>query len=709
MQTDFKTVKVDIRDGVAVLRLDNPPVNQMSRDFMAELDQAVRAALAEPEIKALVLTGAGKNFVAGGDISEMLPEKDKARFVERLMWVHGLFNLLEQGPKPVIAALNGNCLGGGLEMAMACHYRVAAPGVSLGLPEVTLGLIPGSGGTQRLPRLVGLPEALDMMTSGKIIKAEKGHSLGLIDELAPADQLLEAALAAAAKFLRGEFSYKTRLASRRFDRLPSALEKADLLAFVKANLAKKAKGYLAPFKIAEAVEKGLSLDFLADITREADLFGDCVVSPVAKNLIGTFLNQRAAGRLPRIQGLTPAKIGKVAMLGGGVMGSGIVHLLLAGGFDTVLWEINDQALAKAVEAVRKTFAYQLKTGKLKPQQLDQLLAAKLTTTTKLEDLGGVDLVIEAVLENMKVKQDIWKKLEGVCRPEVIFGTNTSALPISEMATVLTDPARMIGLHFFNPAERMPLLEIICAKQTSDQTLASSVAFGRAIRKVPVVVGDGPGFYVSRQLGALMVGSIYLLADGVGLGEIDQTMLEFGLPMGPFTLADLTGIDINYHVATTFARELGGRYQVHPLNEAIYQLGDYGRKTGRGYFDYSGTQPAPNPKLQAVVDGYLQAQGVAPRQADRQEIVDLMLAIAINEAALMIEEGICDRPGDMDLAMITGTGFPPYRGGILRCADQWGLAKVFAKLQELEQKYGPRFAPARLIQTIASQGQTFYPY
>ena len=235
MQTDFKTVKVELEHGVAVLRMDNPPVNQMSQDFMTELDRAVRAALADAEIKALVLTGAGKNFVAGGDVAEMLPEKDKARFVERLMWVHRLFNVMEQGPKPVIAALNGNCLGGGLEMAMACHYRVAAPGISVGLPEVTLGLIPGSAGTQRLPRLIGLPEALDLMTTGRFIKAEKAWSLGLVDELAPADKLVEAALAAAAKFLNGHFTYKTRVASRRFDRLPSALEKADLLSFARAN------------------------------------------------------------------------------------------------------------------------------------------------------------------------------------------------------------------------------------------------------------------------------------------------------------------------------------------------------------------------------------------------------------------------------------------------------------------------------------------
>jgi 3-hydroxyacyl-CoA dehydrogenase/enoyl-CoA hydratase/carnithine racemase len=710
MKTDYQKVKVELKDGVAVLRMDNPPVNQMSADFMNELNLAVREALADAEVKVVILTGTGKNFVAGGDVTQMLPVTDKAYFVERLMWVHDLFNAMEQGPKPVIAALNGNCLGGGLEMAMACHYRVAAQGVNVALPEVKLGLLPGSAGTQRLPRLIGLPDALEYMTTGNFMKAEKGWSLGLIDELAPAGKLMDVALAAAAKFMKGELTHKTRVASRRFDRLPSAAEKKALMDFVKAGMAKKAKGYIAPFKIVEAVDKGLSMDFQADIAREADLFGDCVVSDVAKNLISTFLNERAAGRLPRIKGLEPAKPQKVAMLGGGVMGSSIVHLLLAGGFDAVLWEINDAALEKAVAAIKKTFAYQIKTKKTTPEKLDALIKAKLKTTTKLEDLNDVDLIIEALLEDMKVKQDIWKKLEGICRPDVIFGTNTSALPITEMATILADPGRMIGLHFFNPAERMPLLEIICAEKTSDQTLATSVAFGRAIRKVPVVVNDGPGFYVSRQLGGLMGGSVFLLADGVNGQEIEKAMMDFGLPMGPATLADLTGIDINYHVGNTFARRLGDRYKVHPLTEAIYKLGDYGRKTGKGYFDYSGPKPVPNPRVAEVVAAYLKEKGAQPRQATAQEIVDHMLACGINEAALMMEQGICDRPADMDLAMIMGTGFPPYRGGILRYADKWGLKNVYAKLVEMEKKYGPRFTPANLIKEMAEQGKTFYkPY
>ena len=437
------------------------------------------------------------------------------------------------------------------------------------------------------------------------------------------------------------------------------------------------------------------------------LFSECAVTDVCKNLIGIFLNTRAAGRLPRIKDLKPAPIKKAAMLGGGVMGSGIVNLLIKNGFDAVLWDINDQAVQKALTAVRKTFAYPIKKKKMTEKDLDAMMKSRLTATTKLEDVKDVDLVIEAVLEDMEIKQDIWKKLEGICRPDVIFATNTSALPITEMASILKDPGRMIGLHFFNPADRMQLLEIICAQKTSDQTLATSVAFARAIQKIPIVVNDGPGFYVSRQLGGLMGGAVFLTADGVDGQEVEKAMMDFGMPMGPATLSDLTGIDINYHVNKTFERRLGERYKVHPLTKRVYETGCYGRKTGAGYFDYSGEKPVPNPKVVDAIQGYLREQGVTPKKMSRKEIVDMMLANAINEAAYMMEEGICDRPQDMDLAMIYGTGFPPYRGGILRYADKWGPKNVYEKLLELEKQYGVHFKPAQLIREMAESGKTFY--
>jgi len=707
MKTEYQTIRVTARDNVAVFTMNNPPVNQLSAQFRSDLAEAFGEAYGDDDVQAIVLTGVGENFIAGADITEIQHIETKEELVSGMMEGMKFMNQIETGPKPVVAAINGNCLGGGLEIAMCCHYRVAVKGINLGQPEVQIGLIPGAGGTQRLPRLIGLRYALEMITIGKPIKAEVAHQRGLVDEVTDPEKLVDAALKAAGRFIAGELNLNARATRNRHHWIPSAAEKKALMDVAKAMTKAQAKGYIAPFKAVEAIDKGLSYDIDADLRREAELFADCALSDVAKNLIGIFLNTRAAGRLPRVEGIEPAKIRKVAMLGGGVMGCGIVNLLLKAGFETMLWDINDEALEKGVGSVRKTFDYPIKKRKMKPADLENMLKKQLTTTASLEDLKNADLIIEAVLENMQVKQDIWKKLEGICSSDVVFATNTSALPITEMASILEDPGRMIGLHFFNPAHRMMLLEIICAQKTSDQSLATSVSFARTIKKIPIVVNDGPGFYVSRQLGGLLGGAVYLTADGVAGADIEAAMLDFGMPMGPATLSDLTGIDIGYHVNKTFEKRLGERYKVHPLTELIYQTGCYGRKTGAGYFDYSGDQPVPNPKVVEVVQKYLEDNGVKSREMSKDEITDAMLALGINEAALMMEEGICDRPQDMDLAMIYGTGFPPYRGGILRYADKWGLKNVYEKLGALEEQYGIRFKPATLIKEMAEERSTFY--
>ncbi len=707
MKTDFKTIQVEFKDGVVVLTLNNPPVNQLSKHFVEEIYAALQSAYEDEAIQAIVMAGTGKNFIAGADITQIQGIKDREAVYERALQGTRFMSGLETGPKPIVAAINGNCLGGGLELAMACHYRVAVDGANLGQPEVQIGLIPGAGGTQRLPRLIGLRYALEMITMGKPIKSKVAHQRGLVDEITDADGLIDKAVAAARRFINGQLNIKARMTRNMHHWIPSAAEKKAMMDFTKAMVAAQAKGYIAPMKAVEAIDQGLSYDIDADLEREVALFADCAISDVAENLIGIFLNTRAAGRLDRIKDITPEKVRKVAMLGAGVMGSGIINLLLKGGFETVLWEIDEAAIQKGLDAVRKTFAYPIKKRKMKAEALETMLDQLLTTTTDLKDLTDVDLVIEAVVENMDIKQDIWKQLEAVCPSHAVFATNTSALPITEMATILSDPGRMIGLHFFNPAHRMMLLEIICAGETSNQTLATSVAFARQIKKIPIVVNDGPGFYVSRQLGGLMGGAIYLTADGVAGTVVEQAMVNFGMPMGPAALSDLTGIDINYHVNKTFEKRLGERYQVHPLTELIYQTGCYGRKTGAGYMDYSGDTPVPNQKVVDVIQAFLKDKQVATREMSEQEIVNLMLANAINEAAYMMDEGICDRPQDMDLAMIYGTGFPPYRGGILRYADKWGLANVLQSLQDLESRYGVHFKPANLIKEMAESGKTFY--
>jgi 3-hydroxyacyl-CoA dehydrogenase/enoyl-CoA hydratase/carnithine racemase len=707
MKSDYRTIKIEIRQGVAVLKLDNPPVNQLSKPFTAEIREALMSAYEDHEIKAIILTGTEKNFIAGADITEMQQVKDRDSILPFVIENNRFLNSIEQGPKPVIAALNGNCLGGGLEIAMACHYRIATQGIQVGQPEVQIGLIPGAGGTQRLPRLVGLPDALQMIATGQTISSDEGVKKGCIDEVVAQGSLLENALAAAQRFVSGELNHRNRMTRLRKDRLPNFVTKKMIISYAKGEAEKKGKGYIAPFKAIEAMERGLSDDFDGDLRIEAELFSDCAASDVAKNLIGIFLNTRAAGRLPRIKGVEPRRIKAVAMLGGGTMGSGITNLLLSNGFETILWDINDEAIQKGLSAVRKTFAYPIKIGKMTQDELDRKIRDHLTPTTSLNEMKRADLIIEAVLEDMTIKQGIWKRLEEICRSEVIFATNTSALPITEMASILKDPGRMIGLHFFNPAERMQLLEIICGKKTSDVTLATSVPFAKAIRKVPIVVNDGPGFYVSRQLGALMGESTFMVGEGVDAALIEEAILDFGMPMGPAALSDLTGIDINYHVGRNFEKSFGERWKMSPISELVYQTGCYGRKTGAGWYDYSGEKPVPNPKVQEVVKRYLKENKVQPKKISQKEIVDRMLARGINEAAYMIQEEICDRPQDMDLALIYGLGFPPYRGGILRYADAWGIRNVYEDLLKLEKEHGVRLKPASLLKEMAESARSFY--
>ncbi len=707
MKTNYETLRIEVRDGVAILTLNNPPVNQLSGHSVRELAEGLREAFADSAIKAVILIGTRRNFIAGEDVTEIRQEVDPGAIVQKAMERHRLLNSIEQAAKPVVSAINGNCFGGGLEFAMATHYRIAAKGIQIGQPEVKMGLIPGGGGTQRLPRLVGLSDALQMIISGETISAAEGARRGALDEVVAADQLLDKALEVCGRFVSGSLNHKASVTRDRKEKLLSSEQKGAVVKSAKESAIKRSKGYLAPFKAIEAIERGFTDNLEADLELEAHLFAECVVSDVAKHLIDIFLDTRAAGRLPRIENIQPGRIGKVGVLGGGVMGSRIANLLISRGLDVILWDINDGAIHKDIGAINKSFAHLIKKGELTSAGLDSLIKEHVVTTTSLESLREVDLVIEAVPENMNIKQDIWKRLEVICDLDVVFGTNTSALPITEMASVLVHPHRLIGLHFFNPAERMELLEIICGKKTSDQTLCTSVAFGRAIGKVPIVVNDGPGFFVSRELTALMGELPFMIGEGVELSRIEDAVVDFGFPMGPATLADWNGLDITYHVGMTFEKSLGERWKNSPLFERIYETGCYGRKTGSGWFDYSGQEPVPNPTVLSTIERFLSEKDRGVKILTYKEIMDRMMARAINEAAYMIQEEICNRPGDMDLAMICGTGFPRYRGGILRHADAWGIRNVYQYLLTSEREHGARFRPCNLIKEMAEQDRAFY--
>ena len=608
----------------------------------------------------------------------------------------------------MVIAINGNCLGGGLEAALAGHYRVAVPGAVLGLPEVQLGVIPGAGGIQRLPRLIGLARALEMITFGRPVLAGEALTLELVDEVVVPEELHSAALRAAQRFISGELQQEQRMTRNRMDQLPGTKEKKTLIEEFKTRNAKKFRGVLAPFKAMEALEKGLSRR-----CRNRHPSGRGTLQRMRRFRHSQKSDRRLPehpGRrpAPRIKGLEPAKIRKVAMLGGGVMGSGIVHLLLQNGFETILWDIDESALQKGLAAVRKTFAYPIKQKKMSEADLEKLLQARLTATTTLEDLKEVDLVIEAVPEDLQVKQGIWKQLEGICRTEAIFRANTSALPITEMAAVLKDPG---------PDDRPALLQpggtdAAAGDHLRAGDLGSDPGYRRGLlpghQKIHAGGQRRPGFLRDPPAHRPVCGVAVPAGRRCRPGSHRAGRYRFrpapgaGVPGGPDRHRGL-----GYHVNQTFARKLGDRYTLHPLVERIYQTGCYGRKTGAGYFDYSGEKPIPNPKVTEVIRQFQQEKEVSTRAMEVSAIMDTLLALGINEAALIIEEGICDRPADMDLAMINGTGFPAYRGGILRCADAWGLKAVCEKLLDLEKRYGPRYQPAALIRKMAESGKAFY--
>jgi len=710
MLNDFKTILVEINDNIAIIKLNNPPVNQLSTLLRKEMAEAFEAAFASLAIGGIVLTGTGKNFMAGGDITEMAEMDDTSLLLERVMEYNRFQSMIENAPKPVVAAINGQALGGGLELAMACHFRIAAAGIKVGQPEVQLGLIPGAGGTQRLPRLCGLETAIPMITTGTLLTAEKALEQGIVDGVFPEEELLHQAFLAAKSFLHEERELSAHRTKNRKEKLPSNKDKELVIGAAKEILSRKAKGLMAPLKAIEAMERGLSDDFDKDIQKEAELFCECAISREAKNLISIFLNSKSAGRLHRTKNVTPKKIETVAMLGLGVMGAGIANLLLRFGFKAVLWDVDETATARGVERIRKTFAFSIKKKSMTQESLDRLISENALVTTDLEEISNADLVIEAVVEKMEVKKEIWARVDKICRPDTIFATNTSALPVTELAGFLGDPGRMLGLHFFNPAERMQLLEVITTAATSDKTLATCIAFSRAIKKVPVVVNDGPGFYTSRQLNALMGESNFMLEQGIPLTMIDKALMDFGMPMGAFTLHDLTGIDIGFQVASFFEKKFGARWKVSDLHKKIFETGCHGRKTGSGYYDYSNKEIVPNKIVEDLVAGHLKENPELLEPGITSEILaKRMLARAINEAAFMMEEGICDnRPQDMDLAMVYGCGYPAVRGGIFRDADTWGLDRVYEYLMELEKRFGKRFSPSPLLKKMAESKKSFYP-
>jgi 3-hydroxyacyl-CoA dehydrogenase/enoyl-CoA hydratase/3-hydroxybutyryl-CoA epimerase len=713
--TEPRTFRVETKDGVATLLLDVPGerVNTLQPSVMLEFVALMQRLEKDPAVKAVVLASAKPDgFVAGAKI-EMMQDARSAAEVEKLARDGQLvFDRLEAFPKPVVVAIHGPCLGGGLEWAMACHYRVAAndPKTQLGQPEVQLGLIPGGGGTQRLPRLVGIQTALDIILAGKSVKAKKALKIGLVDEAVPRPVLLEIARARAAALASGKLrraaAGSKAGAVERVTRL--ALEENALGREVlfrqarKAVLAKTKGHYPAPLAALEAVEHGYQKGFAKGLEREAKLFGELSQTSVAKRLMGIFF---ATTALKKDNGtddpsVKPRPVERLGVLGGGLMGSGIAYVTVNAGIPVRLREKDDAAAAKALASVRGLLDERVERRSLDRLERDEKMRL-LTTATDWSGFAAVDVLVEAVFEDLALKQEMVRAFEAV-NGHGIFASNTSSIPIAKIAEASKRPEAVLGMHYFSPVNKMPLLEIITTPRTSKEAIATAVAVGKKQGKTVIVVGDGPGFYTSRILSPYENEAGHLVLEGAAIDAVDRAMVKFGFPVGPVMLADEVGLDVGVKVGKVMHAAFGERMMPPGTLEKIVESGRLGRKNKRGFYTYGGKEKHVDEAVYDLLPGGRARRTIAP-----EEIQERMVLQMVNEAIRCLGEGILRSPRDGDVGAVFGLGFPPFLGGPFRYADTLGSAKLLERMEALRAKHGARFEPAPLLVEKGKAGSSFH--
>jgi 3-hydroxyacyl-CoA dehydrogenase len=669
---------------VRVLTVHNPPVNVLSPGVPEALIAGLTEANADPSVQAVVLIGGGRTFIAGADAKTFdLP-------TEHIPDVPALIEALEGSEKPVVAALHGTALGAGLEVALASHYRVAAPDALLGLPEVKLGLLPGAGGTQRLTRAVGVKRALEMMLSGEPIGAREAASLGLVDELIEGD-LLAGAVAFAGRV--ADRRPLPRLSERRAEPDPEAL------AAARAELA-RAEGLLSPHLIVELVAAATERPFEEGTRLERERFLEARQSPQSRALRHLFFAERAAAKVAGVTKATPTReVRRVGVVGAGTMGGGIAMSFLNAGMSVTLLEADAGALERGLATVRANYEASVRKGRLSREEVEARLG-RLTPTLELPALAEADLIIEAVFEDMDVKKEVFGRLDALAKPGAILATNTSTLDVNELAATTSRPEDVLGLHFFSPANVMKLVEIVRGERTSAEVLATALALTKRLGKVGVVVGVCDGFVGNRMIHAYVREAQRLVEEGAAPHEVDGAMHAFGLPMGPFEMGDLAGLDIGYAIRQRRAK-LAGAPKPDDILDRIVERGRKGQKTKAGVYDYpEGRKGVPSAEVAALIDAFRAERGVTPRRVAPEEITKRLLYTLVNEGARLLEEGIAARAGDIDVIYRYGYGFPAHRGGPLHYADAQGLGGVVADIR----RFG--WAPAPLLVRLADEGKTF---
>jgi len=682
-----------VRDGIAVLTLNNPPVNGLSNALRTALMDSLKKAQADPAVQAVVITGSAKAFSGGADIREF----NKPRVKPDLPDVNDQQDAMT---KPLVAAIGGFALGGGLELALGCHYRVAAPRAQLGLPEVKLGILPGSGGTQRLPRLVPMAQAVEMMTTGNPIPAEKAKQLGLIDEVAQGD-LLDSALAFA-KTIIGKPFRRVRDLKARLDGDPQAF-----FSKAREDIKKASRGYPAPLVILGCAEASLK-PFDEGRKSEREGFTKLVDSPESKALRHMFFAERQTAKIPDVPEDTPVReIRKAAVIGAGTMGGGIAMSFANAGIPVTLVDTTQDALIKGLSRIKGNYAATVSKGRLAQSDMDKRVGL-IQGTINLGQAADADIVIEAVFERMDVKKDMFRKLDGIVKQGAILATNTSTLDVDEIAAATTRPQEVIGTHFFSPANVMRLLEVVRGKKTDKGVLATTMKLGKHLKKVPVVAGVCDGFIGNRMLEKYGQQTLFLIDEGASPQQVDNALRRFGMAMGPFTMYDMAGNDIGWEVRKRRYRERPD-FVYSKFADRICELGRFGQKTGKGFYKYEAgdRKPIPDPEVDQIIEKHRAEIGVKPRQIPDDEIVERCIYALVNEGAHILEEGIALRASDIDMVYLTGYGFPPYRGGPMFYADTVGLDKVLASIQRFQKGYkGDQWKPAPLLVKLAKEGRRF---
>ena len=692
-QDDKPLVRFEVDDGIGIITIDNPPVNALAPGVRDGILEALEQGEADPEVKAMVLMGAGRSFIAGADIRAF----GKPRSAPRRL----TYDALDGAKKPVVAAIHGYALGGGLENALACHYRIAVPSAKVGLPEVLIGILPGGGGTQRLPRLIGVQAAMDMIVTGRHVPAEEAKELGIIDAIVAGNDLRQEAIA-----------FAKEVAGKR--PLPRVRDMSAKLAEVKANpgmfdamrksIARKARNQKAPYHCIACVEAAATKPFEEGIAIERGLFAELENSDEAKALRYAFFAEREVAKIPWLpKDLALPQIKTAAVVGAGTMGGGIAMSFADFGFPVKLVDASPEVLAKGMDRIRNTYAVSAKRGSLTQEEMDKRLAL-IEPVESYEEIADCDAVIEAVFERMPVKKEVFAKLDAIMKPGALLYSNTSALDIDEIASATKRPQAVAGTHFFVPANVMKTFEVVEGTKTAPVTLAAAMKLGRDIGKISAYAGNCDGFVANRSRIPFNLEQGLMIEEGALPEQVDKVMVDFGYPVGPFTVNDMSGLDISYDTRKRRAAA-DPAYRGLPITDRLVELGRLGQKTGKGWYRYEKGDRTPivDPEVHAIITQVADEKGFQRRAFSDEEILRRLLFSSVNEACKILEEGKAIRASDIDVMWLNGFGFPRYRGGLMYWADTIGAREVYNQIASWHQRYGARWRPSDLLREIAESG------